>query len=67
MLLAHIWSLLMNLSLEVLIPAESKKYDMTMRCYVNGELLSTGNTKDMKWTFAEIIERSHGVELFQET
>ena len=28
---------------------------MTMRCYVNGELLSTGNTKDMKWTF-EIIE-----------
>ena len=42
-----------------------KKYDMTMRCYVNGELLSTGNTKDMRWTFEEIIERaSYGVELF---
>ena len=42
-----------------------KKYNMTMRCYVNGELLSSGNTKDMKWTFAEIIERaSYGVELF---
>ena len=44
---------------------EGKKYNMTMKCYVNGELLSTGNTKDMKWTFAEIIERaSYGVELF---
>ena len=36
-----------------------------MTCYVNGELLSEGNAKDMNWTFAEIIERaSYGVELF---
>ena len=36
-----------------------------MSCYVNGELLSEGNAKDMNWTFAEIIERaSYGVELF---
>ena len=36
-----------------------------MSCYVNGELLSKGNAKDMNWTFAEIIERaSYGVELF---
>ena len=42
-----------------------KKYDLQMRCFVNGELLSEGNTKDMDWTFAEIIERaSYGVELF---
>ena len=41
-----------------------KKYDLEMRCYVNGELISSGNTKDMSWTFAEIIERaSYGVEL----
>ena len=42
-----------------------KKYDLKMRCFVNGELLSEGNAKDMNWTFAEIIERaSYGVELF---
>jgi len=42
-----------------------KKYDLKMQCFVNGELLSEGNTKDMNWTFAEIIERaSYGVELF---
>jgi len=41
-----------------------KKYDLKMRCFVNGELLSEGNAKDMNWTFAEIIERaSYGVEL----
>ena len=42
-----------------------KKYDLKMSCYVNGELLSKGNAKDMNWTFAEIIERaSYGAELF---
>ena len=41
-----------------------KKYDLDMRCYVNGDLISSGNTKDMSWPFAEIIERaSYGVEL----
>ena len=28
-----------------------------MKCWVNGELLSEGNMKDMNWTFAEIVER----------
>jgi fumarylacetoacetate (FAA) hydrolase len=42
-----------------------KKYDLQMKCLVNGELISSGNTKDMHWTFEEIIERaSYGVELF---
>ena len=42
-----------------------KKYDLQMKCFVNGKLLSEGNAKDMDWTFAEIIERaSYGVELF---
>ena len=41
-----------------------KKYDLEMRCYVNGDLISSGNAKEMSWTFAEIIERaSYGVEL----
>jgi len=45
--------------------AFGKKYNLQMSCYVNGELLSEGNAKDMNWTFAEIIERaSYGVELF---
>ncbi len=41
-----------------------KKYDLKMMCFLNGELRSKGNAKDMNWTFAEIIERaSYGVEL----
>ena len=41
------------------------KYNLEMRCTVNGELLSEGNAVDMNWTFAEIIERaSYGVELY---
>ena len=41
------------------------KYDLNMKCFVNGELVSEGNAKDMNWTFAEIIESaSYGVELF---
>ena len=30
-----------------------KKYDLKMRCFVNGELLSEGN-KDMNWTFEKL-------------
>ena len=42
-----------------------KKYNLEMNCFVNGELMSEGNAKDMSWTFAEIIERaSYGVEIF---
>jgi len=42
-----------------------KKYDLSMKCYLNGEMLSEGNAKDMNWTFAEIIERaSYGVEIY---
>jgi len=42
-----------------------KAYSLTMKCWVNGELLSEGNMKDMDWTFAEIIERcSYGTNIF---
>ena len=41
------------------------KYSLEMRCYVNGELLSSGNTKNMNWTFEQIIERaSYGAKLY---
>ncbi|MBM4179171.1 MAG: fumarylacetoacetate hydrolase family protein [Ignavibacteria bacterium] len=40
-------------------------YDLAMKCVINGKDVSTGNVKDMSWTFAQIIERaSYGVTLF---
>ncbi len=40
------------------------KYDLKMKAFHNGKQISSGNLKDMNWTFAEIIERaSYGVEL----
>ena len=40
-------------------------YNLEMTARHNGKLVSTGNAKDMNWTFAEIIERaSYGVDLY---
>lgn len=36
---------------------EGASYDLQMSCSVNGKQVSSGNMKDMDWTFAEIIER----------
>ncbi len=39
-------------------------YDLTMTCSVNGITVSSGNMKDMDWTFAEIIERcAYGADI----
>jgi len=39
-------------------------YSLNMKCWVNGELLSEGNMKDMNWTFAEIVERcAYGTDI----
>lgn len=41
------------------------KYDLEMKAFHNGNQISSGNLKDMNWTFAEIIERaSYGVTLY---
>lgn len=41
------------------------KYNLQMNAFHNGKQISSGNLKDMNWTFAQIIERaSYGVELF---
>ncbi len=41
------------------------KYDLSMKAFHNGKQISSGNFKDMNWTFGEIIERvSYGVEIF---
>src|SRR5690348_872148 len=42
-----------------------KSWNLPMKCFVNGVLLSEGNLSDMDWTFAEIIERcSYGTTLY---
>ncbi|MEO8403310.1 MAG: fumarylacetoacetate hydrolase family protein [Chitinophagaceae bacterium] len=42
-----------------------KAWNLDMKCWVNGKLVSQGNMADMDWTFAEIIERaSYGVDLY---
>lgn len=41
------------------------QYDLEMKAFHNGEQISYGNTKDMTYTFAEIIERvSYGIEVY---
>lgn len=41
------------------------KYDLEMKAFHNGKLVSSGNMSSMNWTFAEIIERaSYGVDLY---
>jgi fumarylacetoacetate (FAA) hydrolase len=42
-----------------------KAWKLKMQCRVNGIQVSEGNTEDMDWTFAEIIERcSYGADLY---
>jgi fumarylacetoacetate (FAA) hydrolase len=39
-------------------------YDLNMKCWVNGNLVSEGSVGDMDWTFAEIVERcAYGVDI----
>ena len=41
------------------------QFDLGMRAWVKGVQVSTGNVKDMTWTFAQILERaSYGVTLY---
>ncbi|MGZ5303100.1 MAG: fumarylacetoacetate hydrolase family protein [Bacteroidia bacterium] len=41
------------------------QYNLKMKAFVNGKQVSEGNTSQMDWTFAEIIERaSYGVDLY---
>jgi fumarylacetoacetate (FAA) hydrolase len=39
-------------------------YNLNMKCWVNGVLVSEGSVGDMDWTFAEIVERcAYGVDV----
>jgi fumarylacetoacetate (FAA) hydrolase len=40
------------------------RYNLGMKCFVNGKKVSEGNLGDMDWTFAEIIQRcAYGVDI----
>ncbi len=44
---------------------EGSSYNLDMKCWVNGVLVSEGNMATMDWTFAEIIERcAYGVDIY---
>ncbi len=44
---------------------KGEHHDLEMRAFVNGKRLSTGNVKDMNFTFAQILERaSYGATLY---
>ncbi len=50
------------------VPAKAghvgNSYDLNMKCWVNGVLVSEGSVGDMDWTFAEIVERcAYGVDI----
>ncbi len=43
---------------------EGNRYNLAMKCFVNGIQVSDGNLAQMDWTFAEIIERcAYGVDI----
>ena len=44
---------------------DGDRYDLNMRAYLNGKLLSEDNFKNITWTFAQIISRvSNGTEIY---
>ncbi|MFY8021964.1 MAG: fumarylacetoacetate hydrolase family protein [Bacteroidia bacterium] len=52
-----------------LVPAKpnhvGNNHNLSMKCWVNGKLVSEGNVSDMDWTFAEILERcAYGVDVY---
>ncbi len=52
-----------------LVPAKpnhvGNNHNLSMKCWVNGILVSEGNVGDMDWTFAEILERcAYGVDVY---
>ena len=43
---------------------EGNSFNLSMKCWVNGMLVSEGNVDQMDWTFAEIIARcAYGVDI----
>jgi fumarylacetoacetate (FAA) hydrolase len=54
-----------ELAAKALPSPSGEHHDLEMRAFVNGVRVSTGNVKDMTFTFAQILERaSYGVTLY---
>jgi fumarylacetoacetate (FAA) hydrolase len=54
-----------ELALSAVPTPKGEHHDLEMRAFVNGVRVSTGNVKDMTYTFAQILERaSYGVTLY---
>jgi fumarylacetoacetate (FAA) hydrolase len=54
---------------QYLVPAKpnhvGNNHNLSMKCWVNGVMVSEGNVADMDWTFAEILERcAYGVDIY---
>ncbi len=54
---------------DYLVPAKpnhvGNNHNLSMKCWVNGVLVSEGNVADMDWTFAEILERcAYGADIY---
>ncbi len=54
---------------QYIVPAKpnhvGNNHNLSMKCWVNGVLVSEGNVADMDWTFAEILERcAYGVDIY---
>lgn len=50
---------------KTLATPSGNQFDLGMRAWVNGVQVSSGNVKDMTWTFAQILERvSYGVTVY---
>ncbi|MEO5667789.1 MAG: fumarylacetoacetate hydrolase family protein, partial [Bdellovibrionota bacterium] len=44
---------------------QGERFDLSMKAWVNGKQVSSGNLKDMTWSFGQLLERaSYGVTLY---
>jgi len=54
-----------DLEHKILSSKDGDRYNLSMRAFVNGKLLSEDNFKNITWTFAQIISRvSDGVNIY---
>ncbi len=54
-----------ELAAHAIATPKGEHHDLEMRAFVNGKRVSTGNVKDMTFTFAQILERaSYGATLY---
>ena len=54
-----------EMSDKIISTKNGNQYNIELKGFLNGKLISDDNLKNMTWTFAQIIERvSYGVDIF---